>query len=78
MKHISVDAFKQVLEAEKNNDSIDFINVCEPAEYNENILRAFAVFHLEPLSHTSASLEANKPSTSIVEAVSAVSKRLRN
>ena len=35
MKHISVDAFKQVLEAEKNNDSIDFINVCEPAEYKE-------------------------------------------
>jgi|AntAceMinimDraft_13_1070369.scaffolds.fasta_scaffold05480_3 rhodanese-related sulfurtransferase len=35
MKHISIDAFKQVLEAEKNNDSIDFINVCEPAEYKE-------------------------------------------
>jgi len=35
MKHISVEAFKQVLEAEKNNDSIDFINVCEPAEYKE-------------------------------------------
>jgi rhodanese-related sulfurtransferase len=35
MKHISVDAFKQVLEAEKNNNSIDFINVCEPAEYKE-------------------------------------------
>jgi len=35
MKHISVDVFKQVLEAEKNNDSIDFINVCEPAEYKE-------------------------------------------
>jgi rhodanese-related sulfurtransferase len=35
MKHISVDAFKQVLEAEQNNDSIDFINVCEPAEYKE-------------------------------------------
>jgi rhodanese-related sulfurtransferase len=35
MKHISVDAFKQVLEAEKNNNSVDFINVCEPAEYKE-------------------------------------------
>jgi len=35
MKHISIDAFKQVLEAEQNNDSIDFINVCEPAEYKE-------------------------------------------
>lgn len=35
MKHISVDAFKQVLEAEQNNNSVDFINVCEPAEYKE-------------------------------------------
>jgi len=35
MKHISVNAFREVLEAEKNNDSIDFINVCEPAEYRE-------------------------------------------
>ncbi len=35
MKHISVAAFKQVLEAEKNNTSVDFINVCEPAEYKE-------------------------------------------
>jgi rhodanese-related sulfurtransferase len=35
MKHISVDEFKQVLEAEKNNDNVDFINVCEPAEYKE-------------------------------------------
>lgn len=35
MKHISVDAFKQVLETEQNNDSVDFINVCEPAEYKE-------------------------------------------
>jgi rhodanese-related sulfurtransferase len=35
MKHISIAAFKEVLEAEKNNDSVDFINVCDPAEYKE-------------------------------------------
>jgi len=35
MKHITVEAFKEVLETEKNNDSVDFINVCEPAEYKE-------------------------------------------
>jgi len=35
MKHISINAFKQVLEAEKNNKSVDFINVCEPTEYKE-------------------------------------------
>lgn len=35
MKHITVDAFKQVLEAEQDNQTVDFINVCEPAEYKE-------------------------------------------
>ena len=35
MKHISISGFKEVLQAEKNNDSIDFIKVCEPAEYKE-------------------------------------------
>lgn len=35
MKHISINAFKQVLEAEQNNDTIDFVNVCTPAEYKE-------------------------------------------
>lgn len=33
MKHISVEKFKEVLTAEAHNDRIDFINVCEPAEY---------------------------------------------
>lgn len=35
MKHISVQAFKEVVEAEKNNPSVDFINVCTPIEYKE-------------------------------------------
>jgi rhodanese-related sulfurtransferase len=35
MKQITIDAFKEVLAAEKNNDNVDFINVCEPAEYKE-------------------------------------------
>lgn len=34
-KTISISAFKEVLQAEKNNSSVDFINVCEPAEYRE-------------------------------------------
>lgn len=33
MKHISVEKFKEVLVTEAHNDQIDFINVCEPAEY---------------------------------------------
>ena len=35
MKHISVSSFREVIEAEKNNSSVDFINVCTPAEYKE-------------------------------------------
>jgi rhodanese-related sulfurtransferase len=35
MKHISVGAFKEVLQAESSNSSVDFINVCTPAEYKE-------------------------------------------
>lgn len=35
MKHISPSAFNEVLQAEKNNSTIDFINVCTSAEYKE-------------------------------------------
>ena len=35
MKHISVSSFKEVIDAEKSNPSVDFINVCTPAEYKE-------------------------------------------
>lgn len=35
MKHISVSSFKEIIDAEKNNSSVDFINVCTPDEYNE-------------------------------------------
>ena len=35
IKHISVQSFKEVVEAEKNNPSVDFINVCTPVEYKE-------------------------------------------
>jgi len=39
MKHISVSSFKEVVNAEKNNPSVDFINVCTPAEYKEKHIR---------------------------------------
>lgn len=35
MRHISVEAFKEVVEAEKGDTTVDFINVCTPAEYKE-------------------------------------------
>ena len=33
MKHISISAFRQTLEAEKMNSTVAFINVCTPDEY---------------------------------------------
>lgn len=35
MKHVSVGTFKEVLNAERNNPFVDFINVCTLAEYKE-------------------------------------------
>ena len=35
MKHITIHSFKEVLRAEKNNPTVDFINVCTPLEYKE-------------------------------------------
>ena len=35
MKQVSVEAFKEVVAAENSNSSVDFINVCTPAEYKE-------------------------------------------
>jgi rhodanese-related sulfurtransferase len=35
MTHVSVEAFKEILQSEKDNNSVDFINVCTPAEYKE-------------------------------------------
>ena len=35
MKHVTVTTFKEVVSAEQNNSSVDFINVCTPAEYKE-------------------------------------------
>lgn len=33
MKHISISAFKQTLDAERSNPTVAFINVCTPDEY---------------------------------------------
>ena len=35
MKTIDIRSFKEVLNIEKNNSTVDFINVCTPAEYAE-------------------------------------------
>ncbi len=35
MKEISIHTFKEIIDTEKTNPTVDFINVCTPAEYNE-------------------------------------------
>jgi rhodanese-related sulfurtransferase len=39
MKHISVEAFREVIGVEKDNASIDFVNVCTPTEYKEKHIK---------------------------------------
>ncbi len=49
MKHISISAFKEVLNAEKNNPTVDFINVCTTAEYREKHIRGVRSVPLDVL-----------------------------
>lgn len=38
MKQISVQTFKEVVQAEEQNPTVDYINVCTPAEYDEKYI----------------------------------------
>ena len=50
MRHISVDSFKEVVNAEKGNTSIDFINVCTLAEYKEKHIEGVRSVPLDELA----------------------------
>lgn len=50
MRHISVDSFKEVVTAEKDNTTIDFINVCTPAEYKEKHIEGVRSVPLDQLA----------------------------
>lgn len=49
MKHISIAAFKEVITSEANNSTVDFINVCTPAEYNEKHIKGVRSVPLDTL-----------------------------
>ena len=49
MKHISISAFKEVIESEANNSTVDFINVCTPAEYKEKHIKGVRSVPLDTL-----------------------------
>lgn len=61
MKHISVQTFKEVVESEANNSTVDFINVCTPAEYKEKHIKGVRSVPLDTL-HTKVD-ELNKKKT---------------
>lgn len=60
MKHISVSAFKEVVESEANNPTVDFINVCTPAEYKEKHIKGVRSVPLDTLQNNIATLNAKK------------------
>ncbi len=49
MKHISISAFKEVIESEANNPTVDFINVCTSAEYKEKHIKGVRSVPLDTL-----------------------------
>lgn len=61
MKHISISGFKEVIESEASNQTVDFINVCTPAEYKEKHIKGVRSVPLDTL-HTKVD-ELNKKKT---------------
>jgi len=60
MKHISISAFKEVIESEANNPTVDFINVCTPAEYKEKHIKGVRSVPLDTLEHDVAKLNTKQ------------------
>jgi rhodanese-related sulfurtransferase len=60
MKHISIPAFKEVIESEANNTTVDFINVCTPAEYKEKHIKGVRSVPLDSLPKQVTELNKKK------------------
>lgn len=60
MKHISISAFKEVIESEASNATVDFINVCTPAEYKEKHIKGVRNVPLDTLSTQATELNQKK------------------
>ena len=60
MKHISISAFKEVIKSEANNTTVDFINVCTPAEYREKHIKGVRSVPLDTLHAQVAELNKKK------------------
>ena len=60
MKHISISSFKEVIESESNNQTVDFINVCTPAEYKEKHIKGVRSVPLDTLQTEVEALNKKK------------------
>lgn len=60
MKHISIPAFKEIIESEASNKTVDFINVCTPAEYKEKHIKGVRSVPLDTLHTQVAELNQKK------------------
>lgn len=57
MKNITVKLFKKILDVEKNNSSVAFINVCTPVEYAEKHIEGVESIPLDVLEKNLSSLK---------------------
>lgn len=57
---ITIDAFKEVIGAEKSNPSVDFINVCTPTEYNEKHIPGVRNVPLNEIAHRVSEFSGKK------------------
>jgi rhodanese-related sulfurtransferase len=60
MKQISINAFKHIIIDHKNDPSVDFINVCTPAEYREKHIDGVRSAPLDTLDSEVSELNKKK------------------
>lgn len=60
MKSVTIKAFKEILGAEKSNDTVKFINVCTPLEFKEKHIRGVENIPLDELTYRLGELKDKK------------------
>ncbi len=60
MKNVTVEQFKKILEIEKGNTLMAFINVCTPQEYAEKHIEGVSSMPLDSLENNIESLKDKK------------------
>jgi len=60
MKHINIHSFKDVINAERNNPTVDFINVCTPSEYKEKHISGVRSLPLDEIEKHIAEFNGKK------------------